>query len=78
MVIASYVWTMTYEIHNDLIRILDFNKEDPDGYIQGSLLGNLQSISEDENRVAQSVTIDNVIYEVENKQGIFTYKQPIS
>jgi hypothetical protein len=69
---------MSYEIHNDKIRILDFNKDDADGYIQGSLLKNLQSISEDENRVAQSVTIDNVIYEVENKQGIFTYKQPIT
>ena len=77
MLVGTYVWTMTYDIQNEKIVILDFNKEDPDGYINRDRLSVLQSIREDKDRVAQSVTFDNVEYEVENPQNVFTYKQPL-
>lgn len=77
MVVGSHVWTMTYEIKDEKINILDFNKDDSEGYTHGQLLAHLQSIRESDGRIAESVTIDNVEYEVLNKQNIFTYKQPL-
>lgn len=80
MVVGTNVWTMTYEINKSgSLTILDFNPEDPDGYIlPDTMIARLQSVSESEGRVAETVTIDNVVYDVENKQNIYTYRQPLN
>lgn len=77
MCVGDAVWTLTYTVDSDTsVTILNFDKEDNDGYMFPDTLGRLDSIKEGENRIAESVIIDHKEYTVSNPQNVYTYKQP--
>ncbi len=76
--VGDYVWTMTYTTHPDnTVTVLNFDKEDNDGYMFPETLGRLDRVVEDAERVAQSVIIDGNEHDIRNKQNVYTYKQPL-
>ncbi len=78
MIVGDRVWTMTI-IHNPngTVTIEDFNNEDGDGYMFYDQLDKLQSIQEEGDRVVQSVTINGTVFDVQNKQNVYTYRQAL-
>ncbi len=78
MRLPDAVWTLTYiENQDGTVTILNFDKEDNDGYMFADTLSVLQSIKESEGRIAEEVTIDNRVFPIQNKQNVYTYKQPL-
>jgi len=75
--ILDSVWTLTYTtINNHTIEILNYNRDDPEGYEKESKLPKY-TIIEDEKRTVIFVKIleDGIItiYEVNNPKYIFSY-----
>lgn len=76
--VNGVIWTMTYTQNNDgTLTILNFDKEDNDGYMFKEQLHVLQKIEELDGRIVDKVTIDGNEYNVRNKQNVYTYKQPL-
>lgn len=78
--VGNAIWTMTYTDHNDgTITVLNFDKEDNDGYQFGASLPVLQNIQETggSDRIADKATIAGTTYDIRNKQNVYTYKQPL-
>ena len=69
---------MLYDTNkNGTINILDFNREDQEGYTNPELLGNLERVIEDAAGAVTTVIIDGVELDVANRQGLFSYKAPL-
>jgi len=76
--LPSATWTMLYDTNkNGTINILDFNREDQEGYTNPELLGNLERVIEDAAGAVTTVIIDGVELDVANRQGLFSYKAPL-
>ena len=78
MKLSDAIWTITYNInHDNTATIINFDREDNDGYMFFDSLDKLESITESEGRIAESITVNGVTYDVANKANIFTYKLPL-
>jgi hypothetical protein len=74
---ADSVWTLTYKENPDgTVSILNLDNQDNDGYMFRESLETLDEIKL-EGKTATHVVINGVTYEVENKQDVYTYKQPL-
>ena len=75
--VGDAVWTMTYIVNRDnTVNIVNFDKEDNDGYMFPEQLGVLDMVVEGEGRIAEKIVVGGIEYIVSNPQNVYTYKQP--
>lgn len=69
------VWTVTYMRQGDEVAILNFTRDDPDGYYFEQHLPNCRLI-EDDKRTVTGLKIEGEAYEftVSNPQHVFDYR----
>jgi hypothetical protein len=64
---------MTYIMTNDdTVHVLAFNREDADGYEFEKQIPKLRA-NESEERILESIEVDGMLYDVDNKKHIFSY-----
>jgi hypothetical protein len=67
------VWTITADIQDGKAKLLDYNRDDPEGYLQERTLPKGKVI-EGEGRVVEHLVIDGERYTVTNPKHVFDYK----
>ena len=67
------VWTITADIQDGKAKLLNYNRDDPEGYIHERTLPKGRVI-EGEKRVVEHLLIDGERYEVTNPKHVFDYK----
>ena len=71
--ILDSVWTITADIQGDTAKLLDYNRNDPEGYrLERDLPKG--DIIEGEGRIVERLVIDGQEYTVSNPKHIFSYQ----